>query len=81
MLETKQKAFLYLPFMHSESKDIHEKAVKLFSIKGLEDYHEVELKHKILIDKFERYPHRNTILGRKSTPEEIHFLQQPNSSF
>ena len=80
-LETNQRGFLYLPFMHSESKDIHEKAVKLFSTKGLEMNLEFELKHKVIIDRFGRYPHRNKILGRESTPEEIDFLQQPNSSF
>ena len=40
-----------------------------------------EKKHKVIIDRFGRYPHRNAILGRSSTPEELTFLTQPNSSF
>ncbi|MDG1437211.1 MAG: DUF924 domain-containing protein [Rickettsiaceae bacterium] len=73
--------FLYMPFMHSESANIHKEAIKLFSKKGLESFYEFELKHKEIIDRFGRYPHRNQILGRESTQEEILFLQQPGSSF
>lgn len=43
--------------------------------------HELELKHKAIVDRYGRYPHRNAILGRASTPEEIAFLQQPGSRF
>ena len=80
-LSPPQQAFLYMPFMHSESKLIHDRAVKLFSAPGLENNYEFELKHKIIIDRFGRYPHRNVILGRESTQEEIEFLKQPGSSF
>ncbi len=80
-LEPKQRAFLYMPFMHSESALIHETAVELFSEPGLEYNLEFELKHKAIIDRFGRYPHRNAILGRKSTAEEIKFLNKPGSSF
>jgi len=80
-LEARYKAFLYMPFMHSESPRIHEQAVKLFSEPGLEQNLEFELKHKAIIDRFGRYPHRNTILGRDSTPEELAFLKTPGSSF
>jgi uncharacterized protein (DUF924 family) len=76
-----QRFFFYMPFMHSESPQIHELAVKLFSQKGLESGLEYELKHKAIIDKFGRYPHRNKILNRESTPEELEFLKQPGSSF
>ena len=75
------KPFLYLPFMHSESKEMHEKAVKLISELGLKQFLDAELKHKIIIDQFGRYPHRNSILGRESTAEEIEFLKGPESSF
>lgn len=71
-----EKSFLYLPFMHSESKEIHKEAVKLYSEKGLEYNYDFELRHKEIIDKFGRYPHRNEILGRKSTPEELEFLKE-----
>lgn len=73
--------FLYMPFMHSESRLIHQWAERLFHDNGLEDSYDFELKHKTIIDRFGRYPHRNAILGRASTAEEVEFLQQPNSSF
>lgn len=80
-LEDSYKAFLYMPFMHSESADIHEIALFLFDQPGLEENYNFELKHKEIIDRFGRYPHRNEILRRKSTEEEQEFLSQPGSSF
>jgi len=78
---TAQKAFLYMPFMHSESSRIHEIAIGLFGEPGLERHLQFELRHKFIIDRFGRYPHRNKILRRESTPEEEEFLKQPGSSF
>jgi uncharacterized protein (DUF924 family) len=80
-LNPDQRSFLYMPFMHSESQLIHEFALKLFQRLGNEMNLSFEKKHKLIIDRFGRYPHRNTILNRHSTPEEIEFLTQPNSSF
>lgn len=80
-LTLEQKSFLYLPFMHSESLQIHERAVELFSEPGLESNLKFEYKHKEIIERFGRYPHRNHLLGRLSTPEETEFLKQPGSSF
>ena len=80
-LSTKEKPFFYMPYMHSESKVIHEQAVKLFDQPGLEYNYEFELKHKAIIDRFGRYPHRNKLLGRESTDKELAFLSQPGSSF
>jgi uncharacterized protein (DUF924 family) len=80
-LSDPQKAFLYMPFMHSESPVIHEIAVDLFSKSGLENHLEYEYRHKAIIDRFGRYPHRNKTLGRKSNQEEEEFLKQPGSSF
>jgi len=60
---------------------IHERAVELFGQPGAEYNYEFELKHKAIIDRFGRFPHRNAILGRTSTPEELDFLKQPGSSF
>jgi uncharacterized protein (DUF924 family) len=77
----KYKAFLYMPYMHSESIVIHEQAVKLFSEPGLEGNLDFELKHKAIIEQFGRYPHRNEILGRVSTDQELEFLKQPGSGF
>ncbi len=80
-LTTVEKSFLYLPYMHSESLAIHEQAVELYSIAGLEFNLKFELKHKVIIERFGRYPHRNIVLGRTSTTEEMLFLQQADSSF
>lgn len=80
-LNASQKAFLYMPYMHSESAYIHEQAVELYSQPGLEFNLDFEHKHKRIIDRFGRYPHRNTILGRTSTDQERAFLKQPDSSF
>lgn len=74
-LPIEMRSFAYMPYMHSESKLIHEEAVKLFSIKGLEYNLKFEIEHKEIIDRFGRYPHRNKILGRASTEEEIAFLK------
>jgi uncharacterized protein (DUF924 family) len=76
-----RRAFVYLPYMHSESRLIHDQAVQLFNQKGLESNYDYELKHKSIIDRFGRFPHRNQILQRPSTAEEIEFLKGPGSSF
>lgn len=73
--------FLYMPYMHSESVLIHHEAEKLFRDNGLETEYRFELRHKEIIDHFGRYPHRNAILGRKSSDEELEFLKQPGSGF
>ncbi|HEX7348414.1 MAG TPA: DUF924 family protein [Rhodanobacteraceae bacterium] len=80
-LPAPRQAFLYMPFMHSESPAIHVEAERLFRAPGLETNYQFELKHKAIIDRFGRYPHRNRVLGRVSTPAEIAFLQQPGASF
>ena len=67
--------------MHSESLLIHEQAVQLYSMAGLEFNLNFELKHKVIIERFGRYPHRNAVLGRVSTAEELLFLQQADSGF
>ncbi len=76
-----QRAFGYMPFMHSESALVHQRAVELFSQPGLDNELAFELRHKAIIDRFGRYPHRNAILGRASTPNEEAFLAEPGSSF
>lgn len=80
-LSQSQRGFLYMPFMHSESKVIHQEAVKLFASLENDQQLDFEYQHKKIIDQFGRYPHRNDILGRQSTAEEIAFLKEPNSSF
>ena len=80
-LPVAQRRFAYMPYMHSESALIHGQAVALFSQPGLEDNLRFEHAHKAIIDRFGRYPHRNAILGRESTAEELAFLSGPGSSF
>src|SRR5882757_1719751 len=80
-LTSQERAFLYMPLMHSESRLVHAQAERLFGSLGLDDNYEFELRHKAIIDRFGRYPHRNAVLGRESSPEELAFLQQPGSRF
>lgn len=80
-LSETERSFLLLPYMHSESKLIHEQAEHLYRDYAPAGSYQFELKHKAIIDRFGRYPHRNQILGRESTSEEIDFLKQPGSHF
>lgn len=80
-IEMKKQSFFYMPFMHSESLAIHREAIDLYSKPGLEYNLEFERKHFAIIERFGRYPHRNKILNRASTPEELEFLKGPDSSF
>ncbi|ETX11729.1 membrane protein [Marinomonas ushuaiensis DSM 15871] len=80
-LSETERSFLYLPFMHSESKLIHLEAIKLYEALGNPSNLDFEHKHKVIIDRFGRYPHRNDILGRISSADEVEFLKQPNSRF
>lgn len=76
-----QRAFMYLPFMHSESIEIQKISVKLYENLGQKENLIYAIKHKIIIDRFGRYPHRNALLNRQSTAEEVQFLQEEGSSF
>lgn len=86
-----KRVFFYMPFEHSEDINMQKKLLELFSnliseskddlkplIEGFSDYAQ---KHYDIVEKFGRFPHRNKILGRESTNEEIEFLKQPGSSF
>ena len=86
-LTPQQRVFLYMPLMHSEDRTAHELSIEVFSRLAEEapaiaannvNYAQM---HKDIVDRFGRYPHRNSILGRESTPEELEFLTQPGSSF
>lgn len=74
----KLRQFLYMPYMHSESRAAHAAAVRLFLSLPPWRWPTVwyELAHKRIIDRFGRYPHRNAVLGRESTPEEVAFLKK-----
>ena len=80
-LPVEQRSFIYMPYMHSESLLIHDIAVELFSQPGMENNLDFEIQHQNIIKRLGRYPHRNKILGRKSSPEEEEFLTQPGSGF
>lgn len=85
-LEPIQRVFMYLPLEHSENLDDQRQCVQLFqqliaTHSALTDYLDYALKHHTVIEQFGRFPHRNQILDRPSTPEEIEFLKQPGSSF
>ncbi len=67
--------------MHSESRLIHAAAMDLYSELGEQVNLDFEMQHKAIIERFGRYPHRNAILGRQSTAEELEFLKLPNSAF
>ena len=75
-----QRQFFYMPYQHSESRNPR---VALGLFESLEDPESLdfERRHKAIIDRFGRYPHRNEVLGRPSTDEEIAFLREPGSSF
>ena len=80
-LPANMRGFMFLPFMHSESALMHERALALYTELGEPNQLDFEYKHKRIIDRFGRYPHRNAILGRTSTDAELAFLKEANSSF
>ncbi len=77
----RERGVLYLPFMHSESLAMQDESVRLYSEPGLDGQLDFALQHRDIIARFGRFPHRNAILGRASTAEELAFLQEPGSSF
>jgi len=74
-LPEEQRFFLYMPYMHSESREAHRQAILLFTKLADKEGLKYELMHKKIIDRFGRYPHRNAILGRTSTPEEEEYIK------
>ena len=85
-LEPTLRAFVYMPFEHAEDLAMQARAVELFQLltqsrEGFESMLDYAQRHQEVIARFGRFPHRNAILGRDSTPEELAFLQQPGSRF
>ena len=86
-----ERVFFYLPLEHTESAELQERCVVLFTAlaagvpetdrKTFTGYVDYAVRHRDVIHRFGRFPHRNHILGRASTPEEIEFLKHPGSSF
>jgi uncharacterized protein (DUF924 family) len=73
--------FMLMPMMHSEEIDIQDMSLPLFETYTSKLTHEYAIKHRDIIARFGRFPHRNAILGRPNNSEEDHFLTQPGSSF
>lgn len=80
-LSPRELAFILMPYMHSESRLIQAESMRLFAQPGLEDNQRFAEQHRDIIERFGRYPHRNAILERESTAEELEFLAGPGSSF
>ena len=81
-LAPRQRMFLYLPYQHSERLDHQHRSVELVtSLDGEPDWPKYAERHLEIIARFGRFPHRNAVLGRETTPQEAEFLRQPNSSF
>ena len=86
-----ERVFLYMPLQHAESMELQRQSVELFekllipmsgqSRKKFNGYLEFAVRHYDIIARFGRFPHRNRVLGRQSTQEEMEFLQRPGSSF
>ena len=91
LLRPVERVFFYMPFEHSEDLADQERSVALFSElaesvpasdrETFDFFLDYAVRHHAVIARFGRFPHRNTILGRQSTPEEVEFLEQPGSSF
>lgn len=77
----REKAFLYLPFEHSEELEDQKRSVALFEALGDDQLTDYAVRHRDIIARFGRFPHRNDVLGRESTDAEQEFLKQPGSSF
>jgi uncharacterized protein (DUF924 family) len=76
-----ERLFLYLPFEHSEDRADQALAVRLIGQLGNEEWTRYALAHQSIIDRFGRFPHRNAVLGRTSTPDELALLADPMGSF
>ncbi|MDF1720890.1 MAG: DUF924 domain-containing protein [Minwuia sp.] len=77
-----RRMFFYLPFEHAEDLATQERCLALFSTLDLsEENLQAVRRHHEIIERFGRFPHRNAVLGRDSSAEEIAFLKEPNSSF
>ncbi len=80
-LNVAERQFLYMPFQHAEDRALQTRSIQLFESLGNTNVLDFAHRHRAIIERFGRFPHRNAILGRASTAEEIEFLQQPGSSF
>jgi len=80
-LSAVRRKFLYMPFQHGEDAADQARSVELFAALGDPQTLDFARRHKEIVDRFGRFPHRNAVLGRVSTEEELAFLEQPDSAF
>jgi len=80
-LPPERRAFIYMPFMHSESLRVQDESVRLFTALGNANNLDFAHRHQVIVARFGRFPHRNQVLDRASSPQERAFLEQPGSSF
>jgi len=80
-LPSEQRAFVYMPFQHSEATADQARSIELFTALGNESNLDFARRHQAIIERFGRFPHRNIVLSRASTEEELAFLKEPGSSF
>jgi uncharacterized protein (DUF924 family) len=73
-LTQQQRLFLYMPFQHSEDRAVQARSIELFEQLGIAENLDYAQRHKDIIDRFGRFPHRNEVLGRRSTTEEMQFV-------
>jgi uncharacterized protein (DUF924 family) len=76
-----KRTFLYMPYMHSESLVVHEEGLRLFTAVGDENALKFERMHMDVLRRFGRYPRRNEVLGRTSTPQELEYMKSANAPF
>ncbi len=83
ILEPVKRGFLYVPFQHSEEMRDQNRSVELMSAMKNENPagYDYAIRHRVVIEKYGRFPHRNAILGRESTPEEEEYIAQPGAGF
>jgi uncharacterized protein (DUF924 family) len=73
-LTAQQRLFLYMPFQHSEDRAVQARSIELFTQLGIADNLDYAHRHKDVVDRFGRFPHRNAVLGRQSTTAELQFI-------
>jgi uncharacterized protein (DUF924 family) len=80
-LSGEERVFLYMPFEHSEDREDQALSCELIGSLGNDYWTRYAQAHQAIIDRFGRFPHRNAVLGRESTPEELELLKDPMGSF
>ena len=76
-----ERVFLYLPYEHAEDRAAQAESVRLFSGLGVDSYLQYAESHRAIIERFGRFPHRNKLLGRTDTPDEIAFMKEHGRGF